>query len=83
MSSFQKRRNLINIPGTKPSLQNGQLLVSTGNLSLDHILGGGIPIGSILLIGMCNQHFQFKLIPQTNIYRYRGRQIRQLFKSII
>lgn len=27
------------IPGTKPSIKNAQLLVSTGIPSLDHILG--------------------------------------------
>ncbi|XP_011298792.1 elongator complex protein 4 [Fopius arisanus] len=38
------------IPGTKPSTQNAQLLISTGIPSLDNIIGGGLPIGSILLI---------------------------------
>jgi elongator complex protein 4 len=50
--SFQKPKSQqIKIPGITTSLNNGQSLVSTGNPSLDHILGGGIVIGSILLIG--------------------------------
>ncbi|CAG8711453.1 7479_t:CDS:2 [Funneliformis mosseae] len=59
MSSFKKRvqTNQTKIPqGTRLSPYNGQLLISTG-LYLDfykiifkHILGGGIPIGSVLLI---------------------------------
>eukprot|EP01098_Paradermamoeba_levis_P012007 TRINITY_DN5190_c0_g2_i2.p2 TRINITY_DN5190_c0_g2~~TRINITY_DN5190_c0_g2_i2.p2 ORF type:complete len:175 (+),score=62.89 TRINITY_DN5190_c0_g2_i2:125-649(+) len=36
--------------GTRPSLHNGQLLVSTGLDDLDRILGGGIAIGTIVLV---------------------------------
>lgn len=41
ITSFQKktRSKLISIPGTRPSVQNGQLLVSTGVTSLDYLLG--------------------------------------------
>lgn len=42
MSSFQKAK------------QNDDLCdvrLSTGQINLDHILGGGLPLGSILLIG--------------------------------
>ncbi|GAB0090174.1 Putative elongator complex protein 4 [Sergentomyia squamirostris] len=50
MSLFHKRKLVSSIEGCRPSLHNGQLQVSTGNTSLDHILGGGLPLGSILLI---------------------------------
>ena len=40
-TSFQKktRSKLISIPGTRPSVQNGQLIVSTGVTSLDYLIG--------------------------------------------
>eukprot|EP00118_Oscarella_pearsei_P016482 m.157912 g.157912 ORF g.157912 m.157912 type:complete len:362 (+) comp38718_c0_seq1:14-1099(+) len=37
-------------PGTKPSVQHGQLLTSTGVPSVDHLLGGGLAVGTALLI---------------------------------
>ncbi|XP_065150517.1 elongator complex protein 4 [Paramisgurnus dabryanus] len=51
-TSFQKksRSKLISIPGTRPSVQNGQLIVSTGVTSLDYIIGGGLAVGSLLLV---------------------------------
>ncbi|KAG7327790.1 hypothetical protein KOW79_009396 [Hemibagrus wyckioides] len=51
-TSFQKksRSKLIQIPGTKPSVQTGQLIVSSGVPSLDCVLGGGLAVGSLLLI---------------------------------
>ncbi|KAM3626029.1 uncharacterized protein V6R79_021518 [Siganus canaliculatus] len=51
-TSFQKktRSKLISIPGTRPSVQNGQLLVSTGVTSLDYLLGGGLAVGTVLLV---------------------------------
>ncbi|EFC49477.1 hypothetical protein NAEGRDRAFT_56696 [Naegleria gruberi] len=36
--------------GTKPSVHNGQLLVSSGLHDLDSIIGGGFPLGSLVLI---------------------------------
>lgn len=68
MSAFQRKRTTVTLPGTRQSLQNGQLLLSSGNSSLDAIFsmfsfilycnvylknpfpGGGLPIGSVLLI---------------------------------
>ncbi|XP_067142218.1 elongator complex protein 4 [Centruroides vittatus] len=51
ISSFQKKVNQIKeIPGTKLSLQNMQLIVSTGVPTLDYFLGGGLTVGTILLI---------------------------------
>ncbi|XP_056638926.1 elongator complex protein 4 [Diorhabda carinulata] len=38
------------IPGTAYSAQNGQLLVSSGIPSLDTLLGGGLPVGTVVLI---------------------------------
>ncbi|KAG5839902.1 hypothetical protein ANANG_G00210050 [Anguilla anguilla] len=51
-TSFQKksRSNFISIPGTRPSVQNGQLIVSTGVTSLDYVIGGGLAVGTLLLI---------------------------------
>ncbi|XP_036066536.1 elongator complex protein 4 isoform X2 [Oryzias melastigma] len=51
-TSFQKktRSKFISIPGTRPSVQNGQLLVSSGVTSLDYLLGGGLAVGTVLLI---------------------------------
>uniref|UniRef100_A0A1L8DWV6 Elongator complex protein 4 n=1 Tax=Nyssomyia neivai TaxID=330878 RepID=A0A1L8DWV6_9DIPT len=49
--SLQQRRKLVSsIEGCRPSIHNGQLMVSTGNSSLDHIIGGGLPLGTILLV---------------------------------
>lgn len=36
--------------GSRLSAYNGQLLISTGVRSLDDILGGGLPVGTVLLI---------------------------------
>ncbi|XP_040265450.1 elongator complex protein 4 isoform X2 [Bufo bufo] len=51
-TSFRRkvRGKLPAISGTRPSVHNGQLLVSTGVPSLDHILGGGLAVGTLLLI---------------------------------
>ncbi|KAI5625337.1 elongator complex protein 4 [Silurus asotus] len=53
VTSFQKktRSKLIQIPGTKPSVHTGQLIISSGIPSLDCALGGGLAVGSLLLIG--------------------------------
>lgn len=49
-TSFQKktRSKLISIPGSRPSVQNGQLLVSTGVTSLDYLLGQ-FAVGNVTL----------------------------------
>ncbi|XP_011412257.4 elongator complex protein 4 [Magallana gigas] len=51
-TSFQKKARVkINqIPGTKPSLFNNQLLISSGVPSLDNIIGGGLAVGTVCLI---------------------------------
>jgi elongator complex protein 4 len=36
--------------GTKLSTHNGQVLVSTGVSSLDDLFGGGLPLGSLLIV---------------------------------
>ncbi|KTG37015.1 hypothetical protein cypCar_00040618, partial [Cyprinus carpio] len=41
---------LVSIPGTRPSVQNGQLLVSSGVSSLDYVIGGGLAVGTLLLV---------------------------------
>ncbi|XP_066932426.1 elongator complex protein 4-like [Clytia hemisphaerica] len=53
-SSFVKKqttRGRPNLPlGTKPSVGNNQLLVSSGIPSLDMLIGGGIAIGTLVMI---------------------------------
>ncbi|XP_056115169.1 elongator complex protein 4 [Rhinichthys klamathensis goyatoka] len=51
-TSFQKktRSKLVSIPGTRPSVQNGQLLLSSGVSSLDYVIGGGLAVGTLLLV---------------------------------
>lgn len=41
------------VQGTRPSLNGGPARVSTGVPSLDHLLGGGLPLGAVLLLGLC------------------------------
>ncbi|EDO39802.1 predicted protein [Nematostella vectensis] len=52
-TSFKKkssRGRVLQIPGTRPSIHNNQLLVSTGIPSLDSVIGGGIAVGTVLLV---------------------------------
>uniref|UniRef100_A0A2I3MX60 Elongator complex protein 4 n=1 Tax=Papio anubis TaxID=9555 RepID=A0A2I3MX60_PAPAN len=68
VTSFQRRGprasgtddsgpRLVSIAGTRPSVRNGQLLVSTGLPALDQLLGGGLAIGTVLLIETGFHHF--------------------------
>lgn len=52
MTSFQKKARIKigNIPGTRPSLYNNQLLVSTGIPSLDNVIGGGLAVGTVMVV---------------------------------
>ncbi|KAJ1929963.1 Elongator subunit elp4 [Tieghemiomyces parasiticus] len=53
MSSFRKRgasQQPKLPPGTKLSAHNGQVLVSSGVPSLDDVLGGGLAVGSVVLV---------------------------------
>ncbi|XP_027627532.1 elongator complex protein 4 [Tupaia chinensis] len=61
VTSFQRRGprasatdgggpRLLSVAGTRPSVRNGQLLVSTGLPALDQLLGGGLAVGTVLLI---------------------------------
>uniref|UniRef100_A0A6J0TRT5 Elongator complex protein 4 n=1 Tax=Pogona vitticeps TaxID=103695 RepID=A0A6J0TRT5_9SAUR len=55
-TSFQRKGpdggggRLALLPGTRPSVRHGQLLLSSGLPSLDCVLGGGLAIGTLLLI---------------------------------
>uniref|UniRef100_A0A1B6EFV3 Elongator complex protein 4 n=1 Tax=Clastoptera arizonana TaxID=38151 RepID=A0A1B6EFV3_9HEMI len=47
---IKEKRQFQNIPGTRHSASKASLLLSSGIVSFDYILGGGIPVGSVLLI---------------------------------
>lgn len=53
-TSFKKTNSqcskILQITGARPSLFNNQLLISTGVPSFDNILGGGVAVGSAILI---------------------------------
>ncbi|XP_050192686.1 elongator complex protein 4 [Myiozetetes cayanensis] len=53
-TSFQRRAGAGarpgGLPGTRPALRHGQLLLSSGLPSLDSVLGGGVAVGTLLLI---------------------------------
>jgi hypothetical protein len=42
---------ILSIPGTRTSLQNNQLLTPFGIPTIDSFIGGGLPVGSLCLIG--------------------------------
>ena len=52
MSSFVKikKDDNVEISGIRLSIRNCQI-ASTGNDSLDYVIGGGLEIGSVFLIG--------------------------------
>ncbi|RMX46083.1 hypothetical protein pdam_00009380 [Pocillopora damicornis] len=52
-TSFKKkstRGRAIYPPGTRPSLHNNQLLVSSGVPSMDSVIGGGIAVGAVFMV---------------------------------
>ncbi|XP_048727226.2 elongator complex protein 4-like isoform X2 [Ostrea edulis] len=51
-TSFQRKARVKpnQIVGTKPSLFNNQLLISSGVPSLDNIIGGGLAVGTVCLV---------------------------------
>ncbi|XP_039489595.1 putative elongator complex protein 4 [Drosophila santomea] len=50
MTSFRKRTVQKPIRGTRTSPHTAQVITSSGNPSLDVVIGGGLPMGSICLI---------------------------------
>ena len=50
-STKKSTQTALNIPGTRTSLQNNQLLTPIGIPSIDSFIGGGLPVGSVILIG--------------------------------
>ncbi|KAL0129097.1 hypothetical protein PUN28_004053 [Cardiocondyla obscurior] len=62
LSGSKPKTKLPTISGTRPSLRNSQLLISTGIPSLDSTIGGGLPIGSIFLIEEDKYGFNAKIV---------------------
>ncbi|XP_011861004.1 PREDICTED: elongator complex protein 4 [Vollenhovia emeryi] len=62
LGGIKPKTKLPVILGTKPSLRNSQLLVSTGIPSLDSTIGGGLPIGTIFLIEEDKYGFYAKIM---------------------
>ncbi|XP_028917127.1 elongator complex protein 4 isoform X2 [Ornithorhynchus anatinus] len=67
--SFQRKNplggggaRLVSIAGTRPSVRNGQLLVSSGLPALDQLLGGGLAVGTLLLIEEDKYHIYSHLL---------------------
>ncbi|KAJ3275010.1 hypothetical protein HDV01_001516 [Terramyces sp. JEL0728] len=52
MSGFRRTSSKVKNapPGTRASTHNGQILTSTGVVSFDEILGGGIPLGRTVVV---------------------------------
>ncbi|NWU97003.1 ELP4 protein, partial [Upupa epops] len=53
-TSFQRRTSVgsrrVTVAGTRPSVRHGLLLISSGLPSLDWVIGGGVAVGTLLLI---------------------------------
>ncbi|KAF5294669.1 hypothetical protein FQA39_LY02801 [Lamprigera yunnana] len=55
-------KSVLNIRGAKPNITNNQLLTSSGIPSLDELLGGGFPVGTVVLIEEDQQGSYSKII---------------------
>ena len=62
MSFKKKSSNAVNLIGARPSVHDGQFLISSGIESFDRIIGDGIPLHSIMLIKQDRETFYSKLI---------------------
>lgn len=63
MSSFERYApSSASLPGTKMSPKGMQLLTSSGNPSIDHFIGGGFPLTSVVLLGKFNNSHKSKYL---------------------
>jgi elongator complex protein 4 len=69
MSSFKRRApSTAQTPaGTRLSAHNSSVLHSTGLASIDDLLGGGLPLGSVLLVGEDSETSYARLLLKFNV----------------